>query len=113
MNLASEVSSVLNELESVKAETRILREREIALETENTQLRDLLGRTQVERDTYLRQSEAMKSILTQAGSGLVNAMNAFKAGERELQEQPLGLGQTNEMPTKFISEGTKALHAVG
>lgn len=112
MNLASEVSSVLSELDSQKAENVILREREVALETENGQLRILLAKTSTERDTHLRQAEAMKSILTQAGTSLVNAMAAFRAGERELQETSLGVGNQNEAPPKFISEATKSLHAV-
>lgn len=112
MNLASEVSSVLSELDSLKAENNILREREVALETENDQLRRLTTKINAERDTYLRQAEAMKSILTQAGTGLVNAMNAFRAGERELQEGQLGIGNPNEPPPKFLSEASKALHAL-
>jgi len=113
MNLASEVSAMLSELDSTKAEIEILRSHSVAMETENDQLRRSVSRLQVERDTYLRQAEAMKSILTQAGTGLVNAMNAFRAGERELQEQALGVGEETDAPPQFISEATKRLAAVG
>lgn len=113
MNLASEVSSLISERDSLDAEVGICRERLAALEAENAHLHAINGKLSIERDTYLRQAEAMRSILTQAGSGLVNAMNAFRAGERELQEQNLGVGHADDPPPKFIAEGGKALHAVG
>lgn len=110
MNLASEVSAMESELDSLRSEVRIRGEREIALETEVTQLRASLSKTQAERDNYMRRAESIKSILDQTGSGLVNAMRVFHSSERELQEQSMGVGQ--DVP-KFISEGSKALHAVG
>lgn len=112
MNVVNEISSIMSELDSLRAENRIMREREVALETENDQLRRLTAKINVERDTYLRKAEAMQSILTQAGTSLVNAMQAYRAGEREVQEQQLDVGNQKDMP-KFISEATKSLHAVG
>jgi predicted nucleic acid-binding Zn-ribbon protein len=99
------------ELDSLRSEVRIRADREVALETEVSQLRATLTKVNAERDNYMRRAEAIKSILDQTGSGLVNAMRVFHASERELQEQ--ALGADSEPPPRFISEGSKALHAVG
>lgn len=107
MNLASEVSAMETELDTLRAELQVLRGREIAQNTEIGQLQQTVSRLQAERDTLMRRGEALKSILDQTGSGLVNAMRTYHAAEREVQQQALGVGQ-DDLP-KFLSNGHKVL----
>lgn len=93
MNLSQEVSSMETELVSLRTENDLLKKQAAVVEWENEQLKRLLTRSNVERDTYLRRSEAIKTLLDQCGASLVNGIQKFHATERELQEQQLGVGE--------------------
>jgi len=91
MNIVNEMSSVLTEVESLRAENKILREAKIVADFENDQLRRRNALLQEQCNSHMSGKVRLKTILDQAGQSLVNGINQFNSEER-LKEQPELIG---------------------
>jgi regulator of replication initiation timing len=83
MNLINELSSMESELESLRAEAKILREAKLILEFENDQLKRRLSAVEEQRDGHLAGKVRLKTLLDQAGQHLVSGINRFNDEMRE------------------------------
>ena len=83
MNLINELSSMESELESLRAECKILRESKIILDFENDQLRRRLLAVEEQRDGHLAGKVRLKTILDQAGQHLVAGIQRYNEEMRE------------------------------
>ena len=91
MNIVNEMSTILTEAESLRAEVKILRENKIVADFELDQLRRALA-LERERNARLMSGKVrLKTILDQAGQSLVSGINQYNAEERQ-QEQPELIG---------------------
>jgi regulator of replication initiation timing len=77
MNLVNEISSLQTELESLRAENKIVRERNIVLEFENDQLKRRLISTEAARDSHMSGKVRLKTLLDQAGQHLVSGIQRY------------------------------------
>jgi len=83
VNLINELSSLESELESLRAECKILRESKIILDFENDQLRRRLQSVEEQRDGHLAGKVRLKTILDQAGQHLVQGIQRYNEEMRE------------------------------
>ena len=83
MNLINELSSMESELESLRAECKVLREAKLILEFENDQLKRRLSQVEEQRDGHLAGKVRLKTLLDQAGQHLVSGINRFNDEMRE------------------------------
>lgn len=83
MNLINELSSLESELESLRAECKILRESKIILDFENDQLKRRLSAVEEQRDGHLAGKVRLKTILDQAGQHLVQGIQRYNEEMRE------------------------------
>ena len=91
MNIVNEMSTILTEAESLRAEVKILRENKIVADFELDQLRRALA-LEKERNARLMSGKVrLKTILDQAGQSLVSGINQYNAEERQ-SEQPELIG---------------------
>jgi hypothetical protein len=95
MNLVNEISSLQTELESLRAENKILREAKIISDFESDQLRRGLAVERERNARLLSGKVRLKTILDQAGQSLVNGISQYNAEERN-SDQPEPIG--NEAP---------------
>jgi regulator of replication initiation timing len=77
MNLVNEISSIESELESLRAECKMLREAKLILEFENDQLKRRLAAVEEQRDGHLAGKVRLKTLLDQAGQHLVSGINRY------------------------------------
>ena len=77
MNLVNEISSLESELESLRAEAKVLRENKIRLEFENDQLTRRLAIVEEQRDGHLAGKVRLKTLLDQAGQQLVAGITRY------------------------------------
>jgi hypothetical protein len=99
MNLVNEVSNLETELESLRAENKILREAKLIAEFENDQLKRRLAVVEEQRDGHLAGKVRLKTILDQAGQHLVAGIQRFNEEMREgvtAVEQPLLMNEAAE-----------------
>ena len=95
MNLMNELSSLESEVESLRIETKILRESKLILEFENDQLKRRLAIVEEQRDGHLAGKVRLKTLLDQAGQHLVTGIQRYNDEMREMlsvnsaQEQQL------------------------
>jgi len=89
MNLTSEVSSILTELESLRSENKILRENKILLDFENDQLKRRLAQVEAQRDSHMSGKVRLKTLLDQAGQSLVAGINKYNEEARAEQDGDL------------------------
>ena len=89
MNIVNEMSSVLTEVESLRAEVKILREAKILSDFENDQLRRRNALLQEQCNSHMSGKVRLKTILDQAGQSLVNGINQFNAEERNSEHPEL------------------------
>ena len=107
VNIVSELSTVMTELESLRAENKILRESKIISDFENDQIRRAYALEREKNARLLSGNSRLKTILDQAGQGLVNGVNQYNAEERT-REQPEMIGEPT--PAKRLNgpEGVAA-----
>lgn len=103
MNLANEVSTLQSELESLRSEAKIARERVIVLEFENDQLKRRLASTEAQRDSHLSGKVRLKTLLDQAGQHLVSGIQRYHDETRE--EQYSAMAEVEPAP-KFLTNGS-------
>ena len=101
MNLVNEISSIETELESLRAEAKILRESKIILDFENDQLKRRLAVAESQRDSHLAGKVRLKTILDQAGQHLVAGIQRYNEEAREEQYARL---EAEEPPPKFLAK---------
>ena len=96
MNIVNEISTIQSELESLRAENKILREAKVLADFEISQLgreiallRERNALLQSRCDTHLSGKVRLKTILDQAGQSLVNGINAYNAEERNSEAPEL------------------------
>jgi hypothetical protein len=89
MNLVNEISSLETELESLRAENKILRENKLVLDFENDQLKRRLTLAEAARDSHIAGKARLKTILDQAGQHLVTGIQAFNAEARTGSFDPI------------------------
>jgi len=94
MNLVNEISSIESELESLRAECKVLRESKIILEFENDQLKRRLAAVEEQRDGHLAGKVRLKTLLDQAGQHLVSGINRYNDEMRGA----IGSGGAGEEP---------------
>lgn len=102
MNLANEVSTLQSELESLRSEAKIARERVIVLEFENDQLKRRLASTEAQRDSHLSGKVRLKTLLDQAGQHLITGVQRYHEETRE--EQYATMTEAEPAP-KFLTNG--------
>ena len=90
MNLVNEISTLQTELESLRAENKILRENKIIADFELDQLRRRLAQVEAQRDAHLSGKTRLKTILDQAGQQLVSGINQFNNEARVEQTELIG-----------------------
>ena len=83
MNLMNELSTLETELESLRAEVKILRECKIIADFENDQLKRRLSAVEEQRDGHLAGKVRLKTILDQAGQHLVQGIQRYNEEMRE------------------------------
>jgi chromosome condensin MukBEF ATPase and DNA-binding subunit MukB len=72
-----------SELESLRAENKILRESKIILDFENDQLKRRINQVEEQRDVNLAGKVRLKTILDQAGQHLVAGIQRYNEEMRE------------------------------
>ncbi len=102
MNLANEISTLQSELESLRSEAKIARERVIVLEFENDQLKRRLVATEVERNSHLSGKVRLKTLLDQAGQHLVSGIKRYNDETRDEQYATM---TEAEPPPMMITNG--------
>ena len=93
MNLVNEISSLETELESLRAECKILREAKIIADFEAEQTRRRLVIVEAQRDAHLSGKVRLKTILDQAGQHLVSGINRYNDEARLEQHELIGVGE--------------------
>jgi hypothetical protein len=83
MNLANELASLESELESLRAENKILRDARITMEVENEQLKLQLKRSENARDAHMQGKVRLKTLLDQTGASLVAAIQRYNEETKE------------------------------
>jgi regulator of replication initiation timing len=76
-NVMNEISSMESELESLRAENKILRESRLILDFENEQLKRRLAQCEEMCNTHLAGKVRLKTILDQAGQHLVQGIQRY------------------------------------
>ena len=96
MNIVNEMSSVLTEVESLRAEVKILREGKILGDFEIDQLRRQLVlerernvALQDKADHRLRRETTLRTMLNEVGRSIVAQVNAFNVEERSTEQPEL------------------------
>lgn len=103
MNIVNEISSVLTEVESLRAEVKILREAKIVADFEIDQLRRRNATLQERYDIRISRETRLKTILDQAGQSLVNGINQYNAEERNSDHA----GMIGEGDTRLIERAAE------
>jgi predicted RNase H-like nuclease (RuvC/YqgF family) len=77
MNIANEVSSIVSEVESLRAENHVLKRANEMLEFEKDQLTKALGQARTERDHHMIKKGELKALLDGAGNFLVSGIRKY------------------------------------
>jgi predicted RNase H-like nuclease (RuvC/YqgF family) len=85
MSMANEISSLESEMQSLRAENETLKHNKAIIDFENEGLRQALAKANIERDNFMRRSEALKALLDLTGNGLIAGLNKYHDAERELE----------------------------
>jgi regulator of replication initiation timing len=104
MNLANEVSTIMSELESLRATTETLKHTNAILEFENSQLRGALEKAQGERDHHMVKKAELKTLLDQCGASLVAGIQKFHESNRAEQLE----GLRTDDPPVFLAKPAEA-----
>src|SRR5258708_34749541 len=105
MNLQQEISTLETELESLRAENKIVREHNIILEFDNDQLKRRLALTESARDLHLSGKVRLKTLLDQAGQHLASGIQRYHEETRE--EQYSTMAESEPAP-KFLTNGRES-----
>jgi len=89
MNLVNEISTLQTELESLRAENKILRDNKIVLDFEIDQLKRRLAKTEEQKEMHLAGKVRLKTLLDQTGASLVSGINQFNADSKAEQYEAL------------------------
>lgn len=106
MNLANEISTLMSEVESLRASAETFKHSNAILEFENSQLRGALEKVQSERDHHMVKKAELKTLLDQCGASLVSGIAKFH--EQNRAEQLEGLRVDD--PPKFLSKPIEVAH---
>jgi chromosome segregation ATPase len=114
MSLASDVTKLETELQSVRAESEALGKKQAVLEFENAQLRQALAKANTDRDALIRRSEAIKSLLDQCGATLMHGLKQYADSEREVAQRQEAADQLDGDMAKLVARrGNGAIHTDG
>jgi hypothetical protein len=94
VNLVNEISTLQTELESLRAENKILRETKIITDFELDQLKRRITMVEAQRDAHLSGKTRLKTILDQAGQQLVSGINRYNDEARVEQTELIGVTET-------------------
>jgi len=104
MNLVNEISTLQTELESLRAENKILREAKIIADFELDQLKRRLSLVEAQRDSHLSGKVRLKTLLDQAGQQLVSGINQYNNEARVEQTELIG----SEAPRYLVEQSNAA-----
>jgi hypothetical protein len=77
MSLSSDLASLENEIESLRAEVKILREARAVTDFENADLKHRLAKAEARNSVLLMRETTLKTIVRQTGAGLVDSITKY------------------------------------
>ncbi|MCD9817622.1 hypothetical protein [Bradyrhizobium japonicum] len=114
MTLASDIMKLETELQSCRTEVDALGMKNAVLEFENDSLKQQLAKANADRDTLIRRSEAIKSLLDQCGATLVHGLKQYAASEREIERREQLSGEIESGMAAIVApRNGEAIHTDG